>query len=42
MKILVAQATEAAVKAGLDKAIEKEKENLMNKAGDKLKGLFGN
>jgi len=42
MKIVVAQATEAAVKAGLDKAIEKEKENLMNKAGDKLKGLFGN
>lgn len=42
MKIVVAQATEAAVKAGLDKAIEKEKENLMNKAGDKLKGMFGN
>lgn len=40
MKILVAQATEAALKAGINKAIEKEKENLMNKAGDKLKGLF--
>jgi hypothetical protein len=42
MKVLVARTTEAALKAGLDKAVEKEKEKLMDKAGDKIKGLFGN
>ncbi|HBE93777.1 MAG TPA: hypothetical protein DDW55_15160 [Gammaproteobacteria bacterium] len=40
MKLIVAQATEAALKAGVNKALEKEKENLMEKTGDKLKGLF--
>jgi hypothetical protein len=42
MRILVAQATREMLKAGLDRAVEKEKEKLMDKAGDKLKGIFGN
>ena len=42
MNILVVKATEAALKAGLNKAVEKEKEKLMDRASDKLKGLFGN
>ena len=42
MKIIVARTTQAALKAGLEKAVEKEKQKLMEKASDKIKGLFGN
>lgn len=42
MQLIIAQATEAALKAGVNKAVEKEKEKLLEKAGDKLKGLFSN
>ncbi len=42
MQLIIAQATEAALRAGVNKAVEKEKEKLLDKAGDKLKGLFGN
>jgi hypothetical protein len=42
MKILIAQTTQAVLKAGLNKAVEKEKKKLMDKASDKFRGIFGN
>jgi uncharacterized protein involved in outer membrane biogenesis len=40
MKIIVARSTQVALKAGLNRAVEKEKQKLMDKASDKIKGLF--
>lgn len=40
VKKLVSQAVNSAVKAGVGKAVEEQKQNLLDKAGDKVKGLF--
>ncbi len=40
VKKVVSQAVKSALKSGVNRALEKEKGNLLNKAGDSIKGLF--